>query len=234
MSFGWSAGDIAAAVKLLYDVYHTLDNVDGAAGEYREAVTFLKSLTQILEPLKTLTDWDAYPAYGDEIKREVFLIKAPIEVFLASRTYEEDLRIQDCVSTLDDDLRFYLQELKQAIGDSRKIQSALQASLRLGPEASQRNRQIPEATYQSRRRSLPYVLHRYERLDDFDDRSETLKELLLLVRLMQPRKQLAPNLIAKYHITFLDVMGGAPRVLQYDAFRSFEASRFELVIGLLL
>jgi hypothetical protein len=44
MSFGWSAGDIAAAITLLYNLDEALDSCDGAAGDYREAVGFLEDL----------------------------------------------------------------------------------------------------------------------------------------------------------------------------------------------
>ena len=63
MSFGWSAGDITVAIKLVHGIYKVLDSCDGAASEYREAVAFLKELTQTLEPLKTFAAWNAYPAH---------------------------------------------------------------------------------------------------------------------------------------------------------------------------
>lgn len=82
MSFGWSAGDIAAAVTIVYNIYEALDNCHGAAREYREAVSFLKALTRTLEPLKTFTAWKAYPEYGKDIKSHVELIKGPVDEFL--------------------------------------------------------------------------------------------------------------------------------------------------------
>ena len=83
MSFGWSAGDIAQAVVLIIKVVKALDSVDGAAGDYREAVAFLENLKHTLEPLQSFTALGAYPAYGDEIRRHVEAIKHPIESFLA-------------------------------------------------------------------------------------------------------------------------------------------------------
>jgi hypothetical protein len=51
MSFGWSAGDIAQAITLIVKVAKALDSADGAAGDCREAVSFLQSLRHTLEPL---------------------------------------------------------------------------------------------------------------------------------------------------------------------------------------
>ena len=44
MSFGWSAGDIATALTLLYSIIEALDDVNGAADNYREAMGFLRDL----------------------------------------------------------------------------------------------------------------------------------------------------------------------------------------------
>ncbi|KAI8627693.1 hypothetical protein F5Y19DRAFT_440812 [Xylariaceae sp. FL1651] len=82
MSFGWSAGDIATAVKIAYDVYEALDSCRGAAREYRDAVSFLRELIRTLEPLKTLAAWNTYPSYGKDIKERVDFIKGPIDEFL--------------------------------------------------------------------------------------------------------------------------------------------------------
>lgn len=82
MSFGWSAGDIVAALQATHSLYDALDGYKGVSEEYREAVSFLRSLTRTLEPLSTLTAWSAYPAYGEEIKQQVALIREPVCVFL--------------------------------------------------------------------------------------------------------------------------------------------------------
>jgi hypothetical protein len=44
MSFGWSAGYIAQAIIVLIKLVQTLDDANGAASGYREAVSFLTSL----------------------------------------------------------------------------------------------------------------------------------------------------------------------------------------------
>lgn len=83
MSFGWSAGDIAQAISLIVKVARALDSVDGAASDYREAVSFLASLRRTLEPLQTLSALRIHPSYSVEIQQVVGKIKDPIEQFLA-------------------------------------------------------------------------------------------------------------------------------------------------------
>ncbi|KAK4215762.1 hypothetical protein QBC37DRAFT_457879 [Rhypophila decipiens] len=82
MSFGWSAGDIAAAIKLAHRVYDALDSCHGAKKEYREETSFLKELIQTLEPLKSFTAWGAHPVYGKDIIDRVAFMKEPVENML--------------------------------------------------------------------------------------------------------------------------------------------------------
>jgi hypothetical protein len=92
MSFGWSAGDIAVAVRIVYNVYDALDSCNGATKEYRETVSFAKELTRTLEPLKTFTAWKVRPTYEKEIQEQVEFIKGPIQEFLETITkYEPSL-----------------------------------------------------------------------------------------------------------------------------------------------
>jgi hypothetical protein len=84
MSFGWSAGDIAAAITLAYNLIQALDTCDGAAGDYREAVSFLQDLKRTLEPLQAFTASNVVPGYGSDIEEQVAYIKEPVEVFLAA------------------------------------------------------------------------------------------------------------------------------------------------------
>ena len=92
MSFGWSAGDIAAALTLAYSLIDALDSVDGAADDYREAVSFLGDLRCTLGPLGKFPDLAEYPGYGKEISQQVSYIKEPVETLLQSVVkYESSL-----------------------------------------------------------------------------------------------------------------------------------------------
>ncbi|PQE31181.1 Ankyrin repeat-containing protein [Rutstroemia sp. NJR-2017a WRK4] len=83
MSFGWSAGDIAQAITVIVKVVKTLDDAEGAPADYRKAITFLEGVERTLHQLQLFTKLGKYPAYGDEIRRNVERIKGPLDKFLA-------------------------------------------------------------------------------------------------------------------------------------------------------
>jgi hypothetical protein len=94
MSFGWSAGDIAQTIGLVIKIVKALDNTNGAAADYREAVAFLRRLKHTLEPLQTFSALNLYPEYGDDIRQSVKKIKEPIEKFLSiAKKFEPSLSI---------------------------------------------------------------------------------------------------------------------------------------------
>jgi hypothetical protein len=127
MSFGWSAGDIAGAITLLINLVEALDTCDGAAGDYREAVAFLQDLKHTLEPLRAFTAWNAYPAYGKDIRAQVELIKEPVESFLDSvRKYEPSLGAKATGGHhrhLVRKLQWYLFMSKKVLSLRKKIES---------------------------------------------------------------------------------------------------------------
>jgi len=51
--FGWSAGDIATAVKVIVEVGEAFISTGGAATKYADALTFLESLRMTLELLES-------------------------------------------------------------------------------------------------------------------------------------------------------------------------------------
>jgi hypothetical protein len=94
MSFGWSVGDIAAAIKVVHNLYQALDGCNGAAGEYRESVSFLQALLRTLEPLRTFSVLAAYPTYAKDLENEVGFLKKHIDSFLeAIRKYDTTLGV---------------------------------------------------------------------------------------------------------------------------------------------
>ena len=54
MSFGWSAGDIVAALNLLHKVVLALKDAGGASSDYQDVSSFLNVLTVTLQHLKVL------------------------------------------------------------------------------------------------------------------------------------------------------------------------------------
>lgn len=135
MSFGWSAGDIATAVTLLYNIIEALDDVDGAAENYREAMGFLRDLKRTLEPLQTLTAWNAYPTYANEIAKQVQYIRGPVDEFLNTAVeYELSLGAKakkGLYRHVGKKLQWYLLKenkvsaLKNKIGDHMRILDTL-------------------------------------------------------------------------------------------------------------
>jgi hypothetical protein len=94
MAFGWSAGDILTAINFIFEIAQALDEVDGAAKEFRDASTFLKDLKSALVPLQTFTALDTKPEYKKEIEQQVLEIKIPVERFIHDvRDLQEDLGV---------------------------------------------------------------------------------------------------------------------------------------------
>jgi hypothetical protein len=83
MSFGWSAGDIAQAIVVIVKVVKALDDANGARDDFRKEITFLEGVKRTLQHLHFFTKLGKYPAYGDEIRRNVERIRSPLEKFLA-------------------------------------------------------------------------------------------------------------------------------------------------------
>jgi hypothetical protein len=54
MSFGFSAGDFIAAISLVGKIIGALNNINGAASEYKELISQLYTLESVLIQVKTL------------------------------------------------------------------------------------------------------------------------------------------------------------------------------------
>jgi len=127
MSFGWSVGDIAAAITLAYNLIQALDTCDGSANEYREAVGFLVDLKRTLEPLETFTALNTYPTYRDDIEKHVANIKGPVEEFLQTiLKFEPSLGMKAAPGKhrgVARKIQWYLFISKKVLGLRKKIES---------------------------------------------------------------------------------------------------------------
>jgi hypothetical protein len=130
MSFGWSAGDIATAITITYNLIQALDDAHGAANNYREAVAFLDDLKRVLEPLQAFTAWSAYPTYGEEIKKQLEQIRRPVQEFLTVvLKYEPSLGEKarrgwkKSLQTTFRKLDWYIFMAKKVLSLKRKIES---------------------------------------------------------------------------------------------------------------
>lgn len=127
ISFGWSAGDIASALTLVYNLIEALDSVDAATSDYREAVSFLQALKRTLDPLQAYSSWHAYPNYGKEIKLQILRIQGPLERFLQQAVkFEPSLEAKSREGYHRHVLRklqWYVSMLKKVLELKKKIES---------------------------------------------------------------------------------------------------------------
>ena len=82
MSFGWSAGDIASALKLLYTVGKALKESCGASSEYAETSSFLTALQTTLRLLQSLDTVAFNPESADSFRDQCIQIKHHLDAFL--------------------------------------------------------------------------------------------------------------------------------------------------------
>jgi hypothetical protein len=95
MSFGWSVGDMALAIKAIVKVGKAVRESGGAASEYQDAVNFLTSIEKTLRGLETLLrenpnlKWEAeLVEQGNNLKDAITKFKDKIEKY--DRSLRED------------------------------------------------------------------------------------------------------------------------------------------------
>lgn len=82
MSFGWSAGDIVSAVKLLYQIGTALRDSHGASSDFQDTISFLETLTRTLEHLNTLNTLSVNPTIATNLREQCDHIRRPLQSFL--------------------------------------------------------------------------------------------------------------------------------------------------------
>lgn len=84
--FGWSAGDIAIAIKVLVQVGKAFHSTTGAAAKYNEAIRFLQSLRTTLDHVANYARSNEDDFYADDIVAQLERLRAAwvaFEAFLA-------------------------------------------------------------------------------------------------------------------------------------------------------
>jgi hypothetical protein len=81
MSFGWSVGDIVAALQLCNKVLAALKETGGASSEYQHAISFLGVLTVTLQHLKALQAAPLDPDLAKNLEQHCGLIQGPLTSF---------------------------------------------------------------------------------------------------------------------------------------------------------
>jgi hypothetical protein len=83
MSFGWSAGDIVAALKLLLQIVTALKDSGGASSDLRDALSYLQTLSRTLQHLNSL---QAAPLdhqdIAENLREQCSHIRVPLQAFL--------------------------------------------------------------------------------------------------------------------------------------------------------
>lgn len=81
MSFGWSAGDIIAAITVLVKVGKALRESDGAASDYQDTFHFLTSLDKTLTGLTTILQRNPGLQWETELIEQGSNLRTSIEAF---------------------------------------------------------------------------------------------------------------------------------------------------------
>jgi hypothetical protein len=79
MSFGWSAGDIVAALKLLQQIVSAIRD---SGEDFQDTLSFLQTLSRTLEHLNALQAISLDPELVDNLREQCDHIRAPLAAFL--------------------------------------------------------------------------------------------------------------------------------------------------------
>lgn len=82
MSFGWSAGDVIAALGLLNQIRVALKDSGGSRAEYQDEIIFLDNLCLTLRTLRNIQPESLQPVVGENISRHVEHIGKSVTAFL--------------------------------------------------------------------------------------------------------------------------------------------------------
>jgi hypothetical protein len=79
MSFGWSAGDIVAALKLLHQIGSAIRD---SGGDFQDTLSFLQTLSRTLRHLNAPQATPLDPELADNLREQCDHIRAPLAAFL--------------------------------------------------------------------------------------------------------------------------------------------------------
>jgi hypothetical protein len=82
MSFGWSAGDLVAALKLLHQIGSALRDSGGASSDFQETISFFQTLSRALEHLNVLRSKPLDPEIAEQLREQCDHIRVPLVTFL--------------------------------------------------------------------------------------------------------------------------------------------------------
>jgi hypothetical protein len=93
MSFGWSVGDIVAALNLLHKVVIALKDTGGASSDYQDVSSFLNVLTFTLRHLNALQAAPLDPDLAKNLAQLCEQVQGPLTLFCERirTSFERDL-----------------------------------------------------------------------------------------------------------------------------------------------
>jgi hypothetical protein len=118
MSFGWSAGDIAFALLILYKVGSAVKEASGASSAYQETISFLDSLQKTLEHLRTFSSTIFDADKIEELRGQVVQLRE-----LVTRFEEEAKKFEPALAATS--------QRGKVLAAPRKVQWVLQMPARL-------------------------------------------------------------------------------------------------------
>lgn len=80
-AFGWSAGDLAAAIGVLWTVCESLRSAGGASDSYQSSLDFLQGLHGTLKRLRDFNTITLTPDDLTFIKSQLNLVQKPVDRF---------------------------------------------------------------------------------------------------------------------------------------------------------
>jgi Mg2+ and Co2+ transporter CorA len=131
MSFGWSAGDIVSAIKLITEIVNALDEAQGVVDEYRSTTYFLTSLTRTIAVFSELETNQLPDALKTELSSQLYHIKIHIEAFLSEisqyRKLINPLQYKNKLSNVRSKLSWHFKVEERV----RKLQNAICKNLQI-------------------------------------------------------------------------------------------------------
>jgi hypothetical protein len=132
IAFGWSAGDIASAIKVIVQVAKAFKTSDGAAERYQRTCDFLSSFKTTLKRLETYVEANPNDAYASDIGEQLQRIQNPWGRFVGFvEQYEASLAHGSQKSRFDKARKIVKWTLKDLSGEVEKLQEAIQSPLQL-------------------------------------------------------------------------------------------------------
>ncbi len=129
-AFGWSAGDIAVAIRLIYTASKAFKDTGGTVSGYEESVSFLNSLEITLTLLEEYTTSNPDGDYSSNIAARLKTVNKPWNTFRDYlEKYEKSLSSDSTRSNVANAPRKVQWAIKELDGEVAKLKTAVSQPL---------------------------------------------------------------------------------------------------------